>query len=228
MVLRFLCLSDTHGHPLPRFSEHEVGAWLHAGDFCDMGAQLMGATARRMIEQWAVERRVPAIAVRGNHDCGNGAYFLASCMWDITEKVLRFAPHLLIAVIGWSGIDFRDIPIETALGEVCQKVIASARVQMAAEDQLVLLTHYPARLPEVFPPGRKTGIAYDCVRAVIDLLHPMAVVQGHQHALFQSQGVYEKDGRRSLIANPGPLGGVLKIDIEQQSADFDFIDSTAP
>jgi Icc-related predicted phosphoesterase len=220
--LKFICLSDTHAQVPPKADERDVTAWLHAGDFCNMGLKTADYARLRRIEIWAKQRRVPILAVLGNHDCGHGTDFLRKCAHDITGKVVQVAPHFFVAGIGWCGIRFFDLPDEAALRPVCEKVLTRARFEMSAGDHCILLTHYPAYLPLLFPcDGDRAGFMFDCVREVIDVLKPLAVIQGHAHHLFASLGLFKTGGHDVVIANPGPDGGLLTVDEEKPIAVFE-------
>jgi Icc-related predicted phosphoesterase len=74
-------------------------------------------------------------------------------------------------------------------------------------EKLILLTHYPPKLPEL-PCGQLSeNWTYRCVAELIDELQPIAVVQGHVHEWFGRQW------RRgsTLIVSPGPGAGVLCV-----------------
>ena len=212
-MLRFLCCTDTHGETPPPGDERNATAWLHAGDICNAGASIHGGLQIKRLANWTSRRTIPAYAVQGNHDCGFGSEKLGRFAKDVTGKVVNIAPHLFLAGIGWSGAKFFDVPDENALEPVCQQVVSQAKLQLAANDRCILLTHYPPRISALEHKGEGQDYTFQCVKNVVDELKPLAVVYGHIHSRFNSEDIYETDRRRVLIVNPGLDGGELSIDI---------------
>ena len=208
---KFLCCSDTHGQLPPAVKDQSITAVLHAGDFFGMGKKQAQACR---LQEWAAACPVPVLRVKGNHDCAPWGQLLEGCGHDISGQVVRIAPGLHVAGIGWAGEQYFDLPTEEDLKAVCDKALASARSTMKPGDRCVLLTHYPANLSEVFPSdgSDKTGVFWHCLRELIHALRPLAVIQGHVHGLFLSQGQYTFNGGCTLVAYPGPEGGILAYD----------------
>jgi Icc-related predicted phosphoesterase len=67
-------------------------------------------------------------------------------------------------------------------------------------DSLILLTHYPPKLPELPCEEVPRHWVYRCVADLVDELEPIAVVQGHVHQWFGRQ--WRREGM--LIISPGP------------------------
>ena len=217
MALKIFCLSDTHGCAPARVSDQGVTAWLHAGDIFNVGS----ASEAREMKTWSLSRRAPIFSVRGNHDCGDGMKSLDTRFRDISGKVVEVAPRLFVAGIGWSGMICFDIPGEAELETVCKKILLRAKMQMTADDSCILLTHYPAWTPKLFPTQTdKWGRMFDCIRELIDALRPLAVIQGHIHQLFMEHAIYRTYAFESMIAFPGPGGAVLYVDLETRKASF--------
>src|SRR5207244_1508540 len=95
------------------------------------------------------------------------------------------ADRLFVAGIGWAGGRYFETPGEADLAPICDSLARLARRWVMPGDCLILLTHYPALLPELFPwPHRTEGFMFACVRRRIEELGPVAVVQGHVHEMF--------------------------------------------
>jgi predicted phosphodiesterase len=198
--------SDTHGDPMPDFPP-ECGLVLHAGDLYDFDNIPDPEKAARLVEQ--IQARQVNF-VRGNHDISDDLKLIAAG-GDLSGELARVAPGLWIAGIG-KGCGHRDLhgdvsvmtPTEAGLVDVCSSVLNAAMGAMKDGDQVILLTHYPARLP-----GKKKeeGFFFDCVFQVCEALRPAIIVQGHTHRQFGK--VVEHDGM--TFAWPGPAGMVLDL-----------------
>ena len=93
-------------------------------------------------------------------------------------------------------------------------------------DRVVLLTHYPARYPEVHEePGDRdgAGVWYDCVRGVVEELRPLVVVQGHVHRSARTAFSVSAGGREVVALFPGPTGAVVTIDTETGAAHHEWV-----
>jgi len=130
---------------------------------------------------------------------------------------------LWLAGVGWFGITPYDAPGEADLEPVCNEVCRQVGCLVSPSGRLILLTHYPALLGGLFPlAGYAAGGILNCVRLLIEVLKPVAVVQGHVHEWFATSAEYEYAGGRSLIVNPGPRGAVLNIDLRTGRASCKF------
>jgi len=208
----FHCLSDTHGLIQLESANAEVLAWLHAGDFFDRGNQQITAEERNGLERWAGDCRASVFSVQGNHDCGAAKELLDRCTTDITGGLVEIVPTLFVAGVGWSGGRYYDLPGERELESVCASVLHMARRKLFKSDSCILLTHYPAEVPQSCSEPQ-----FRCLQHLIEILKPLVVIQGHVHSLFGTQWL---SASGSLIINPGPTGGTLFIDLHQRRARF--------
>ena len=104
---------------------------------------------------------------------------------------------------------------------MCRDVLRLARRLIGTSDRVVLLTHYPAKLPGVYLEHEASeGEAFDCVRELIEELGPVAVIQGHVHEWFGQTHLLQMLSRSVLLVNPGPLGGILQIDMDKGDASY--------
>ena len=202
--------SDTHGVPPPHFEA--AAAILHAGDVYDAAAPQAARLALPELRRWVVMTRVPVFAVRGNHDYADPAGFFAAAN-DVSGRVCAIAPGLLVAGIGLAAQRYYDLPGEGDLAVVCRSVARQARRLVTAGDRLILLTHYPPRLPQM-PAGtpRGSGLIFDCVRELADELRPVVIVQGHVHELFGMEWKASFGGREARIISPGAKGTVIEME----------------
>jgi len=223
--LKVLCCADTHGNPPPALDERSAVAWLHAGDVYEALA-LRGPAARQSdaeaIARWLEGWRIPVFAVRGNHDLLDPAGFFSGGR-DLTGHVRKVADHLWLAGIGWFGDRPYDTPGESDLEKVCDSIRRQALRQVMPSDRLILLTHYPAKVPGLFPvAGYAVGGVLNCVRRIVEDLKPIAVVQGHVHEWFATSGTFNYAGGQSLIVNPCPRGAVLDVDAKTGRVSCEF------
>jgi Icc-related predicted phosphoesterase len=229
-----LCLSDTHDRLPPVIDQPGVVAVLHAGDFCsgenqeairragsnaqDMREWVFGH--RHRVRQWLDQCRVPIYAVRGNHDVADTWGFFAAAN-DVTGRVMELVPGLFIAGIGWIGERYYDLPLERDLDLVCQAIWRQAMRQVGHDDRLILLTHYPGRLPPAGQgPTPPPDAAFHCIAQLIETLHPEAVVQGHVHSLSGRSWWHPLASGKTLVVNPGSTGGLLTVNAATGQAEF--------
>lgn len=226
MIHRILCCSDTHAELPPQLDESEAIAWLHGGDVVD-GPTLVGDDAdplddplRAPTARWFTDRRVPVFIVRGNHDTADELRAFQNGR-DITGDVVRIAAELCVAGVGWTGERYFELPLESDLKTVCDAVRRNAARVLTPDDHLVLLTHYPPRLPgmrELQNDPPNGGLWYDAVRELMEELPVVAVVQGHVHRWERSSQTVTYGGRDVLVFHPGRRGGVLLVDVATGSA----------
>ncbi|HEX8912833.1 MAG TPA: metallophosphoesterase [Humisphaera sp.] len=220
MTHRLLCCSDTHGQLPPVLDETGATAWLHGGDVAD-GPTLSGDDSspfadplREPIARWFASRPVPVLAVRGNHDTADEFHAFRSAD-DVTGRVVKVADGLFVAGVGWHGGWYGELPRESDLRPVCDAVERHVRRIVMPSDRLVLLTHYPPRLPgmrEMERDVRDGGTWYDCVHELAEATSPVAVVQGHIHQWAGTSQTVELGGWAVTIFHPGRSGGTLCVD----------------
>jgi Icc-related predicted phosphoesterase len=217
-ILLGVC-SDTHGYLAPTFDAASVSAVLHAGDLYD-AAESRPELSRDPMGPWLAACTVPVFLVRGNHDYWDRLEIFERHE-DVTGRIVPIAPGLFVAGVGFAPREFYDLPGETDLKPICRDVLRLARRMIGTSDKVVLLTHYPANLPGVYSEHEASeGEAFDCVRELIEELGPIAVIQGHVHEWFGQTHVVQMSGRPVLLVNPGPLGGVLQIDMDGGRASY--------
>jgi calcineurin-like phosphoesterase family protein len=202
--MRIGICSDTHGNPLPEFPS-DCELILHAGDLYDFDELHDVAKARRLVEQVA-SRKVAF--VRGNHDITDHMRIIVTA--DLSGKLARLADWLWVVGIGIGcgnrkagGVEVMT-PTEGGLVGVCNQVLKLAVEHMKEGDRSILLTHYPARLPDE---RLDEGFRFDCVFKVAQALRPLAIVQGHTHRDFGR--IKEHDGLTFI--HPGPQGMILEV-----------------
>ncbi len=164
----------------------------------------------------------------GNHDTVD-EYHAFKRATALDGSIARIAPGLCVAGIGWNGERYFELPLEADLRPICRSVQRQASLKLHSDDKLILLTHYPPRFASLRDvPGDCDGggIWYDCVREVVELLKPVAVVQGHVHKWFQSSHTIPVGEQNVLIVSAGPLGAVLTIDLERGEATHDWIENS--
>lgn len=203
--------SDTHGSALPQWNSQQLAAVLHAGDIYD-APSVIEDDDDPAPRQWVESVGVPVFAVRGNHDYRDpGRFFHAAD--DISGRLRKVFPGLWVAGIGFAPKRYYDLPGESDLEPQCRDLSRQALRQVVRGEKLILLTHYPPKLPEL-PCGEVSeGWTYRCVADLVDELQPIAVVQGHVHEWFGRQW------RRGnlLIVSPGPRAGILSVSHDRGS-----------
>ncbi len=229
MPIDLLICSDTHETAPGIGATPQSVGWLHAGDFywnrdvataddqadadyADTMGQLEGSDAY----QWFRLAALPIYTVRGNHD-GDDAWGFFRMANDVTGKVVRLAPQLLLAGVGWYGRHYTDLPSNGDFTQACMAVGHAARRLKTSEDCLILLSHYPAYPP---PADRDSQEAFSPLRELAAEIGPTVIVQGHVHHWAGSQYEVSTGGRQVRVINPGPAGGVLSVDVAAKSAAF--------
>ena len=219
MTHRLGICSDTHGCNAPAFDPAAVSAVLHGGDVYD-AAGSRADLARDPMRAWLQRCAAPVFMVRGNHDYWDHWEWFTRYN-DVTGRVQAIAPGLFVAGIGFSARQYYDLPGETDLHPACQDVLRTARRLVGRSDRVVLLTHYPAKLLQIYPADEGgQGWAFECVRELIEELHPIVAVQGHVHEWFGRRHIVEMAGKQVLLVHPGPLGGILQIDTDSGQSSY--------
>jgi Icc-related predicted phosphoesterase len=225
-AFKLLCCSDTHGDPPPALdNEDEAVAWLHAGDFYNRleGRPMKERERNRfgLLSEWLAARKINVFGVHGNHDCSDPCGFSNRY---VDGEIVKIMPGWWVVGVGWHGDRFFELPLERDITEACKSVADRAVEMMKAGeiadgDRSILLTHYPPYYPEHYQyDGNPEGWMFRSVKALVEGLSPNAVVQGHVHELFGQQFRLD-DG--TLVVNPGPRGGVLRLD-EWGVAEFEW------
>ncbi len=210
-ALKFGIFSDTHGGRLPLRDGVALDAILFGGDVYD-AAGLKSGRDYSWLRRWVDDSSVPVLAVRGNHDFLDPGGFFAGCE-DISGRLYRLPSGLWIAGVGFAAPRYYDLPGEGDIEPVCQILARMALREIMPGERVILLTHYPPRLAELpVLAADQSGSqwTYRCVADLVERLRPIAIVQGHVHEWFGRQW-RRADG--SLIFSPGPVGGILSIDV---------------
>ena len=207
MDIEIFCVSDTHSKPLDNPPPGAV-AVLHAGDFYEHDGEV--AEISEPLANCVRQFTIPVLAVRGNHDIEDPLAFFDSDR-DVTERLVQAAAGLWVAGVGWRGMTRSDLPGENDLHHVCGIVERQIWRLVRRVDRLILLSHYPPAIPSLGDILRH-GPGYDCLRDLIDVFHPAAFIFGHVHESAGRQEEYVSSGHRTLVFNPGPTGGLLRID----------------
>ena len=230
MQYRLLCCSDTHGALPPDIKEDGALAWLHAGDVNNGptavgdGSDPLDDPLRRDAARWFAARRCPVFVVKGNHDGLDDLRAFATAT-DVTGRVVAVAPRLFVAGIGWHGERYFELPFEADLRPVCDAVLRQVRRLVMPRDRVVLLTHYPARYPqvqEVQGDRDGAGVWYDCVRHVVEELRPLVVIQGHVHRWGRTAFSVPTGGRQVLAVFPGPTGATVTVDVDAGTTEHEW------
>lgn len=201
------CCSDTHGSLLPQWSDCAIAAVLHAGDFYDAPTLLDDDDEDPTVRQWLAAAGIPINAVRGNHDHRDPLGFFSMAR-DLTGRLRRLAPGLWVAGIGFAHRLYFDLPSESDLQPQCDALARQAGRELTPEDKLILLTHYPPKLPELPCGDVPSSWTFTSIADLIDELQPVSVVQGHVHDWFAREWRRESG---TLIVSPGPTGRILAI-----------------
>ena len=158
---------------------------------------------------WKAAKRIGGSkAVGGNHD-GHDAWGFFRFARDVSGRIVRIAPNLLLAGIGWYGRHYNDLPTENDFERPCAAVANSIGRLRKPDDMLILLSHYPAYPP---PDRRNSPGAFAQLRDLAEEIKPALIVQGHVHEWAGTCYEAPPGERRLLVVNPGPIGGVLTID----------------
>ena len=200
------CCSDTHGQVLPHWNGRGIAAVLHAGDVYDAPSlieddddPLARASAQSVV--------VPLFAVRGNHDHADPGGFFRSAKDLSPGRLYRLSPKLWVGGIGFAPRRYYDLPGESDLEPSCVELARQARHLLAGDDEVILLTHYPPKLPEMPCGDVPATWTYGCIASLVEELRPAAVIQGHVHEWFGKQW---RSGP-TLVVSPGPVGCVLAL-----------------
>lgn len=217
--LRLLCCSDTHDRLPPALPENGAAAWLHAGDvFEDPGAgfePVAGFEDRDHpdVAAWAEARSIRVLAVRGNHDVADPFGFFTASR-DLTGRVERLAPDLLVAGVGWAGRWSIAPPFDSELEEVCASVAGQVDRARRDGDRVVLLSHYSMASRGLHPgdDGDLARWTFPSVTALAQAIAPALVVQGHLHEWAgRSARLPLRAGGAALLVNPGPEGMIVEL-----------------
>jgi Icc-related predicted phosphoesterase len=230
------CFSDTHGTPPPNINEDSAAAWLFAGDFYNGPESENSPTttddpATKLLypaSSWIEQRGIPVLALHGNHDvCDPWRFFSRENCVD--GAVTRLADNLLVAGIGWHGERYFEIPLESDLEPLCDSVRRQVLLMANSRDLIVLMTHYPPRLPEVFSGGEYENPGwYQSLRQLAEDLRPVAIIQGHNHHWHGQLGTVNFGGRECLCVQPGPEGMRLSIGSDEAQLPKIVFRSLAP
>jgi Icc-related predicted phosphoesterase len=195
--------ADTHGD-FPAWNR-PVTAVLHAGDIYD-APSVIPDEWDAMPGLWIQSLRAPVFAVRGNHDHHDpGRFFSTAC--DVSGSVRKICPQLYVAGVGLSHRNHFDLPTEQDLGGQCDEVIDAARRMLGPNDRLLLLTHYPPKIPVLPIETVPAAWTFEVIANLVRVLRPVVIVQGHVH---------EWAGRRwfaddCLIITPQTKGEYLAV-----------------
>lgn len=223
MEYKFICCSDTHEKLPPNLDDTNASAWLHAGDVYDMGHRYRRPSfpeRQQKLLMWLESRKMPVLAVRGNHDCSYKHEFIDKS--DAGGRCVSVAPKLWVVGVGWAGGAFYDLPEESDLESICVSAQREITRKAMPGDSFIVLAHYPPLLQGVNPfVGNPTGWISRKVGELVDQIKPIAVVQGHIHGYFGMQDVYVGASFNTMILAPGPRGGVLYVDPEASTARYE-------
>ena len=192
--MKFGIISDTHTiHEPPK---DDVLFWLHAGDLYDYILSLKKHSA------W-LEKKM--YVVRGNHDIKD-EHGIFDAQRDLTGKIKRVDDYWLVG-IGWAqGIN--QTPTELGLSIVCGDVFKQCARMIEKNDKVILVSHYPPRIPKVLDPEDIEHSFYTCVYEMIDELKPILVVTGHCHTEFGKTYRYKE----STIVFPSWRGMIAEVE----------------
>jgi Icc-related predicted phosphoesterase len=223
MQYRLMCCSDTHGKAPPVPQGAPVHAWLHAGDAYegptiahDDEEPLPGDPIAEPMRAWLRTCGAPIYGVHGNHDVADPYGWFGS-IEAVDRRVARLAPRLVIVGIGWNGEKYYELPGESDLQRVCNSARRQVLRLTLPSDRIVLLTHYPPRMPGLFPMKHSTATepGSEAVANFLREVRPVLVVQGHEHFWFgRTADVELEGGRRCLIVNPGASGMLVVVDLD--------------
>jgi Icc-related predicted phosphoesterase len=230
MVYRLLCCSDTHARVPPPLDESGATAWLHGGDVADGptlvndGSDPSADPLRAPVTKWFADRPIQVVLVKGNHDTVDdfNAFREAG---DASGRLVKVADRLFVAGVGWACDLYFGLPLECDLQHVCDAIRRQARRLVMPSDRVVLLTHYPPRLPGTRPVARDVqdgGLWYTCVRELAEELLPVAIVQGHVHSWQGTVQTVNVGGVDTVVFHPGRRGGTLVVDVPTGSVSVEW------
>lgn len=197
--------SDTHSQAFPEWPSGSITAVLHAGDVYDAPSLIDDEDDPRT-RSWIESIKVPVLAVRGNHDFRDpGGFFKVA--EDITGRLHRLGPRLWVAGVGFAAQRYYDLPGESDLAPQCSDLARRATRDVMPKDKLILVTHYPPKLPELPCDDVPAEWTFHCVAELIKQLRPTLVVQGHVHEWFGRQW---RSGD-SRIISPGAQSRILAL-----------------
>ena len=86
-----------------------------------MSSTATGNHRGNLVARWFADRTTPVHVVAGNHDTADefGAFRTAT---DLTGRVLPVAERLFLAGVGWHGERYFELPLESDLRAVCDRV----------------------------------------------------------------------------------------------------------
>ncbi|NNM86454.1 MAG: hypothetical protein HKL96_11955 [Phycisphaerales bacterium] len=203
--------SDTHGEQMPQWPGRKLNAVLHGGDIYHAPALAHGDNYANP-RSWAAALGMPVLAVRGNHDYRDPDRFFQVAE-DISGSVRNMARGLWVAGVGFAPEWYCDMPGERDLEPQCRSLLRMASRLVMPGQRVILLTHYPPKLPELPCDKLSAGCAYECVADLMEELRPIAIVFGHMHEWF---GLRWRRANGTLLVNPGPRGGLLTISAQSK------------
>jgi Icc-related predicted phosphoesterase len=223
------CCSDTHAQIPPEFEG--IDAYLHAGDIYNRGRQykeVHGPTPNMVaVGQWASRQQIPIVWALGNHDCNDNAWLGSVCTSMVGCHPL--GQNLKVVVLGWHGGVYSDLPREMDMRKVCTEAMNDVVRKSSSKDKFIVLTHFAANFPELFHfNGNPEGWAFNCIRELVIELKPLALIEGHIHELSGVDARLAGPDFETLVAFPGPNGGVLDVDVENKKVSFDWVGKRKP
>jgi Icc-related predicted phosphoesterase len=193
--MKFACVSDTHSWGPPDLGPVDV--WLHAGDIYD-------GRCKKLDRRWFDIEKL--YIVHGNHDGNDHHKIMQKC--GITWSLVELFPKMWLVGLGWSSPRFCDLPTEREMAELCGKLLRQSLLKMKDGDNSIFLTHYCAK--QAIHGMSDPGFFYESITKTIDALRPLVVIQGHAHAIFGRNWIYNG----TLMLNPGGKGDVMTINEE--------------
>ena len=108
---------------------------------------------------------------------------------------------------GWRASDLHrgNITIflaESDLEPQCSDLARMARREMMPQDTLILITHYPPKLPELPCDEVPENWTFHCVAELVARLQPQVIIQGHVHEWFGRR--WRRDKTLIFSASPNP------------------------
>ena len=96
---------------------------------------------------------------------------------------------------------------------VCESVRRQLCRLAGSKDHVVLVTHYPPKLPELFAHRiPEVGWWHACTRSLVEEFAPVLVVQGHIHELAGEIAEFRTSIGTTLVVSPGKRGMVVTFD----------------